>query len=149
MLPNARIIHCRRDAVDTCLSCYSKNFRSGLAFAFDLSELGWFYRSYERLMAHWRNVLPPDRFTEVVYENLVDNLETEARRLVTFCGLEWNDVCLSFHSTRRQVRTLSARQVRQPLYHSSVGRWRRYASHLGPLLDALSISERESPSTRQ
>ncbi len=141
MLPNARIIHCRRDAVDTCLSCYAKNFRSGLGFCFDQRELGRFYRDYEALMAHWRGLLPPERFTEVVYEDIVDDLEGEARRLISFCGMPWNEACLSFHRTRRPVHTVSARQVRQPLYRGSVGRWRGYVSQLRPLLDALGIRD--------
>ena len=137
MLPNARIIHCRRDPLDTCLSCYTKNFRTGLGFTFDLREIGLFYRGYEVLMAHWRSSLPPDRFTEVAYEELVTDVETETRRLLSFCGLKWAPACLDFHNTARQVRTISALQVRQPVYRQSIGRWRQYAQHLGPLLDTL------------
>jgi tetratricopeptide (TPR) repeat protein len=144
MLPNARIIHCRRDPVDTCLSCYTKNFRTGLGFAFDLRELGSFYRGYEALMGHWRASLPPDRFTEVAYEELVTDVEAEARRLLSFCGLAWDPACLEFHNTARQVRTLSAQQVRQPVYRQSIGRWRQYAQHLGPLLDSLGITSASS-----
>jgi tetratricopeptide (TPR) repeat protein len=137
MLPNARIIHCRREAMDTCLSCYTKNLRGGARYSFDLRELGMFYRSYEALMAHWRESLPPERFTEVFYEDVVSDLEAQARRLFSFCGMEWNEACLAFHETRRQVRTISAGQVRRPLYRTSVGRWMPYAKHLGPLLAAL------------
>lgn len=137
MLPNARIIHCRRDPVDTCMSCYIKNFRTGVRYSFDLWELGMFYRGYEALMAHWRERLPPERFTEVRYEDIVSDLEAQARRLLAFCGVEWNDACLAFHRTRRQIRTSSASQVRQPIYRTSVGRWIPYADHLGPLLAAL------------
>jgi tetratricopeptide (TPR) repeat protein len=140
MLPNAHIIHCRRDPVDTCLSCYTKDFRTGLGFSFDLRELGLFYRDYEVLMAHWRAGLPPHRFTEVMYEELVSDVETEARRLLSFCGLEWHPACLDFPHTPRQVRTLSALQVRQPVHRQSIGRWRPYVKHLGPLLDSLGIS---------
>ena len=138
MAPNARIIHCVRDPRDTCLSCYTTLFASGQRFAYDLAELGTYYRGYAALMDHWRARLPPDRFTEVRYEDVVADLEGEARRLVAFCGLEWDDACLDFHTTRRQVRTASANQVRQPLYRRSVGRWERYADHLGPLTAALS-----------
>ena len=88
-------------------------------------------------MAHWRTVLPPDRFTEIDYERLIEDLEGEARRLVDFVGLDWEEACLSFHTTERQVRTASVNQVRKPLFQSSIGRWRRYADHLGPLLAAL------------
>jgi hypothetical protein len=137
MLPNARIIHCRRDPVDTCLSCYARKFSRGQPFAYDLRDLGLYYRAYEALMAHWRDLLPPERFAEVVYEEVVGDLEAQARRLIAFCGLEWDDACLTFHQTRRQVRTASVNQVRQPLYRTSIARWRAYERHLGPLLDAL------------
>jgi tetratricopeptide (TPR) repeat protein len=139
MLPNARIIHCRRDAVDTCLSCYANLFLSDIEFVYDLRELGLYYRCYEALMAHWRALLPSRRFTEVHYEDVIDNLECEARRLIAFCGLEWNEACLSFHATRRAVQTVSCMQVRQPIYRNSVGRWKSYARYLGPLLAALGV----------
>ncbi len=137
MLPNARIIHCRRDAADTCLSCYTRTFRGPVEFAYDLSELGLYYRRYEALMGHWRALLPAECLIEIHYEDLVHHLEPQARRLVAFCGLEWNGACLAFHQTRRQVRTASATQVRQPVYHSSIGRWKAYERYLGPLLAAL------------
>lgn len=137
ILPNARIVHCRRNALDTCLSCYTKPFVGELGFAYDLRELGLYYRHYEMLMAHWRAVLPPERFMEVDYETLVEDLEGQGRRLTDFCGLEWNEACLTFHQTRRHVLTASAAQVREPLYRSSVGRWKSYACYLEPLLCAL------------
>lgn len=138
ILPNARIIHCRRDARDTCLSCYTKKFRGDrLNFTYDLKELGQFYGHYDALMAVWRERLPPDCFTEVIYENLVNDLEGEAQRLIAFCGLDWNEACLTFYQTRRQVRTASLSQVRQPIYQDSIGRWKRYERHLRPLLEAL------------
>jgi hypothetical protein len=136
-LPRARIIHCRRDPVDTCLSCYQRLFLGEQGFTYDLGELGRFYRSYLRLMAHWRQMMPPDRFIEVDYEEVVDDVEGQARRLIDFCGLEWNESCLEFHRNERQVRTASVNQVRQPIYRGSVGRWRRHEAHLGPLLAAL------------
>jgi tetratricopeptide (TPR) repeat protein len=136
-LPNARIVHCRRDPVDTCLSCYTKLFAGWQPFVYDLTELGRFYRAYRELMEHWATLLPPDRYIEVDYESVVDDLEAQARRLVAFCGLEWDDACLAFHRTARQVRTASATQVRRPIYRSSVGRWKPYAEHLTPLLTAL------------
>ncbi|HZB89814.1 MAG TPA: sulfotransferase [Stellaceae bacterium] len=137
MLPEARIVHCRRDAVDTCLSCYSKLFTHGQEFSYDLEELGRFYRGYEALMAHWRQVLPPERFIEIDYEAVVGDLEGEARRLVQFCGLAWDPACLRFHATGRAVRTASVNQVRRPLYASSVGRWKAFRAELAPLLRAL------------
>jgi hypothetical protein len=139
ILPGARIVHCRRDPVDTCLSCYSKLFTGEQAFAYNQTELGEFYRSYESLMAHWRAVLPADRFIEVDYEDVVDDFGTEARRLVAFADLPWDDACLNFHENRRVVRTARVNQVRQPIYRTSKGRWRQYAEHLGPLLASLGI----------
>jgi Flp pilus assembly protein TadD len=137
MLPHARIIHCKRDPADTCLSCYSTHFGGSLRWSYDLEDLGRYYRAYARLMAHWRRVLPEGRMLEVQYEDVVVDLEREARRLVEHCGLEWNDACLAFHKNERPVHTASLAQVRRPLYASSVGRWRGYEEHLGPLFAAL------------
>jgi tetratricopeptide (TPR) repeat protein len=136
-LPGARIIHCRRDPLDICLSCYSKLFNAGQLYSYDLVELGRYYRSYERLMAHWRAVLPEDRFFEIDYEGVVENLEETARRLTAFCGLDWSPRCLQFHETVRTVRTASMSQVRQPLYDSSIGRWQQFSAELAPLLQVL------------
>jgi tetratricopeptide (TPR) repeat protein len=138
-LPNARIIHVRRDPLDTCLSCFSKLFGNDQPFSYDLGELGRYYRGYEMLMEHWRRVLPPGVMLEVQYEQLVADLEGEGRRIVGHCGLEWDAACLSFHDTERQVRTASAVQVRQPIYRSSIGRWRAYEQHLAPLIEALGV----------
>jgi tetratricopeptide (TPR) repeat protein len=139
-LPGARVIHCRRDPVDTCLSCYSKLFTTGQEFSYDMAELGRYYRCYEALMAHWRAVLPAERFIEVAYESVVADLEAEARRLVAFCGLDWDPACLSFHETARPVRSASMNQVRRPLYRSSLRRWEAFRDELGPLLEALGRS---------
>ncbi|MDE2135657.1 MAG: sulfotransferase [Alphaproteobacteria bacterium] len=136
-LPNARIIHLRRDPVDTCFSCYSKLFLSGLNYTYDLGELGRYYKAYEALMAHWRAVLPQNAMLEVQYENLVEHFADEARRVVEFCGVEWDERCLKFYKTERAVRTASEFQVRQPLFKSSIGRWRPYEKWLQPLLEAL------------
>jgi tetratricopeptide (TPR) repeat protein len=144
LFPRARVIHCRRDPLDVCVSCYFQFFK-GLNFAWDLDDLGQYYRDYERLMAHWKAVLPLP-IHEVVYEDLVADLEGVSRRLVEFCGLSWEDSCLKFHENRRAVQTMSKVQVRQPIYTTSVGRWRRYATHLGPLQRALS-SQTHSTST--
>ena len=140
ILPNARIIHARRDPVDTCLSCYTKLFSGEQRFTYDLGELGRFHNDYTRLMTHWRALLPAERFIEIDYEAVVDDLEGQARRLTGFLGLPWDDACLNFQDNRRVVRTASVTQVRQPLYRTSVGRWRPYASHLGPLLAELGIT---------
>jgi tetratricopeptide (TPR) repeat protein len=139
-LPNARIIHARRDPVDTCLSCFSILFEGdGNPYTYDLGELGRFYRGYDSLMAYWRAVLPPGVMIEVQYEEVVDDLETQARQIIAHCGLEWDEACLAFHKTRRPVRTSSVAQVRQPIYQSSVGRWRPYREQLRPLLEELGI----------
>lgn len=137
-LPNARIVHMRRDPVDTCLSCFSLLFGGDQPYAYDLGELGRFYRAYEKLMAHWRQVLPPGFMLEVHYEELVGSFEPQARAIVAHCGLEWHEACLNFHKTERPVHTASAVQVRQPLYRTSIGRWRPPDDVLRPLLDGLS-----------
>lgn len=136
-LPNARIIHTRRDPVDTCLSCYSKLFAAPQAYTYDLGTLGRYWRAYDRLMAHWRAVLPPGVMLEVRYEEVVSDFEGQARRVIAHCGLDWDDACLDFHRTERAVRTASMVQVRQPIYRSSVGRWRPDAATLRPLLEGL------------
>ncbi len=137
ILPNARIVHTLRNPVDTCVSCFSKLFASGLTFSYDLAELGRFYRGYHQLMAHWRSVLPGGAMLDVSYEDVVDNLEEQARRLIDYCGLPWDDRCLSFRESSRPIATASNVQVRQPLYRSSVDRGRRYAAYLQPLLAEL------------
>jgi tetratricopeptide (TPR) repeat protein len=134
ILPNARIIHTMRHPIDTCVSCYSRLFPSGLYFTNDLAELGRYYSRYRELMAHWRSVLPPSAILDVSYEDVVDDLEGQARRLIDYCGLPWDDRCIAFHRTNRTVKTASAVQIRQPLYRSSLQRWRRYEGGLAPLL---------------
>ena len=135
LFPRARVIHCVRDPFDVCLSCYFQDFGS-VNFSCDLQDLGSFYCDYVRLMAHWRKMLPL-AMLDVVYEELVDRPEAVSRQLVSFCGLEWDVRCLTFHENPRPVHTASQVQVRQPVYKSSVGRWRRYAKHLRPLFEAL------------
>lgn len=135
--PNARIIHVRRDPLDTCFSCFSRLFASELPYIYDLGELGRYYRAYEKLMAHWRAALPKGAMLEVQYEEAVADIETFARRLLDYCGLDWDPRCLEFHRQERLVRTSSLVQVRQPIYNSSIGRWRAYEPFLGPLIEAL------------
>jgi tetratricopeptide (TPR) repeat protein len=137
VLPNAKIVHCTRDPVDTCVSCFSKLFADAQVHTYDLGELGRYYKRYERLMTHWRQVLPQGRILDLRYEDVVGDLEGQARRVLAYCGLEWDERCLSFHQTDRPVRTASATQVRRPIYRSAVGRWRVYETELKPLLDAL------------
>jgi tetratricopeptide (TPR) repeat protein len=134
-LPNARIIHVRRDPRDTCFSCYSKLFLNGLNYTYDLGELGRYHRLYESLMAHWRATVPD--MLEVQYEALVGDFEAEAQRIVAYCSVGWDARCLRFHETERAVRTLSQRQVRAPLFSSGIGRWKPYEPWLGPLFEAL------------
>jgi len=137
MLPNAKIIHVMRNPVDTCVSGFSRLFSKGQAHTYDLTELGHYYVGYARLMDHWRKVLPEGAMLEVQYEELVTDHEPQARRLIDYCGLEWDDVCLDFHKTDRSIKTASVTQVRQPIYHTSMERWRHYEEFLDPLFDAL------------
>ncbi|HEX4794037.1 MAG TPA: tetratricopeptide repeat protein [Humisphaera sp.] len=145
ILPNARIIHAVRDPLDTCFSCFSRLFTAGITYAYDLGELGRFYLAYQKLMAHWRSVLPPDAMLDVVYEDVVENLEQQARRLIDYCGLPWDERCLDFHRAQRPVSTSSSVQVRRPLYRSSLQRWRQYEAFLQPLLDEIRLRAAFAP----
>ncbi|MCP4330911.1 MAG: tetratricopeptide repeat protein [Alphaproteobacteria bacterium] len=136
MLPRARVVHCRRDPMDTALSCYLHNFGVGVRFSYDLEKIATYYRHYERVMAHWRKVLPLP-VLDLQYEDLVADPEAQSRRLIEFVGLPWDDACLDFHSGGRPVKTASLWQVRQPVYRSSIGRWRNYEKHLAQLRHAL------------
>jgi tetratricopeptide (TPR) repeat protein len=140
LFPHAQIIHCRRDPRDTCLSCYLQNFGEPHHFTLDLGHLASYYRAYERLMSHWRQVLPVPML-EVLYEALIDDPATWIRRVIAYCGLEWDERCLRFYETERPVQTASMLQVRKPLYRSAVGRWQRYEKHLQPLMQALDAGE--------
>ncbi len=131
--PRATIIHCRRSAVDTALSIHQTHFRPGLAFPTGGAELVAYFRGYRRLIDHWRSVLPADRFIEVDYEELTTAPEPIIRRIIAACGLAWHDACLRPESNPRAVRTPSKWQARQPIYRTSVARWRRYEPWLGSL----------------
>ena len=131
--PRAIIIHCRRAAVDTALSIHQTHFHPGLAFPTGGAELVAYFRSYQRLTDHWRSVLPADRFIEVDYEVLTSEPEPVIRRIIAACGLTWHDACLRPESNPRAVKTASKWQTRQPIYRTSVARWRRYEPWLGPL----------------
>jgi tetratricopeptide (TPR) repeat protein len=143
-LPNAAIIHTVRDPVDTCLSSFSKFFTDEQNHTYNLAELGRYYRHYQALMAHWRRVLPPGRILDVRYEDVVADLEGQARRILAHCGLDWDERCLSFHKTVRPVLTWSTTQVRQPIYTTAVGRWRVYEEFLAPLLAELDVAVAEA-----
>jgi len=142
-LPNARIIHMRRDPLDTCFSCFSKLFAADQPYSYDLGELGRFYRSYQSLMEHWRAILPPGVMLDIDYEEVTANLDMQARRIIRHCGLDWNDACLHYYQINRPVRTASAVQVRQPIYSSSIGRWRSYQHRLRPLMEGLTSVTRD------
>jgi len=136
LFPNARIIHTRRNPLDTCLSCYFQNFSRSHPYSYDLANLGVFYRNYERTMQHWRDTISLPML-EVQYEDMIADQEAGSRRIVEFCGLEWDEQCMDFHKTERYVATASYDQVRQPIYKSSVSRWKNYEEYIGPLIDAL------------
>jgi len=136
LFPEARVIHCRRDAIDTCLSCHFTSFSDDLKFASDLTSLGRYYVEYRRLMDHWFAVLP-GRILDLDYEQVVARTEDSVKLLLEWCDLEFEPACLRFHRTVRGVHTPSRWQVRQPIYSHSVGRWRAYRGHLQPLLAAL------------
>ncbi len=138
ILPGARVIHCRREPMDNCLSIFKLPFETAHTYAHDLTSLGRYYRHYTALMAHWQRVAP-DRMMTVQYEDLVDKLEAQTARIVQFLGLEPDARMLEFYKTERVVKTPSASQVRQPIYRDSVRAWRRYGQALRPLADALEV----------
>jgi tetratricopeptide (TPR) repeat protein len=137
IFPNARIIHCRRNPVDTCFSAYTKLFAGDFGFTYEQRELGAYYRHYHALMAHWRSLLPPRIFMEIDYEALVSESRDETRRLLQFLDLPWNEACVRFFETPRIVNTASFAQVRRPIYRSSVGSSHSLRPHLRPLIEAL------------
>jgi len=132
--PNARIIYMQRDPIDTCLSSYFQYFSPAMNFTMDLSDLAHYCREHQRLMAHWRAVLPPGSILDVPYSELVADQEAWTRKILNFLGLEWDQRCLDFHLTERHVVTASTWQVRQKIYTGSVARWRNYERFIGPLL---------------
>jgi tetratricopeptide (TPR) repeat protein len=136
LFPGARIIHSRRDAIDNCLSCFFTRFNDSHGYNTDLVKLGLYYRQYDRLMRHWNAILP-GRIYECRYEDMVADQEAESRRLIDYLGLPWDDACLRFYEQDRTVSTPSRWQVRQPIYTSSVKRWRKYGAKIQPLIDAL------------
>ena len=147
LFPNARIIHCRRDALDTCVSAYTKLFAGDLDFTYDLSELGAYYREYARLMQYWRTTLPSRVLLEVDYERLVTDPHGEIPQLIQFVGLDWDDRCLSHFEQGRTVITASQYQVRRPIYRTSVGRAAPVRAHIAPLIVALGDLAQVEPDT--
>jgi tetratricopeptide (TPR) repeat protein len=140
LFPSSRIILCRRDLRDVCLSCYFHHFTEGHLYAYELRDCAVRALEIDRLATHWSRMLPLE-ILAIDYEKLVSDLEGESRRLIEFLGLEWEPACLDFHRTERPVLTASAWQVRQPLHQRSIGRWRRYERHLRPLLEVSAESE--------
>jgi hypothetical protein len=133
LLPKARIIHCRRHPIDTCLSMYFTYFKGRIPFISDKADLAFAYRQYARIMEHWSRVLPADRFLEIDYEEFVMDRERVTRQLIAFSGLDWHEACLMPERNERAVNTASLWQARQPVFATSVARWRRYEPWLGAL----------------
>ena len=136
LYPKARIIHCQREPLDTCLSIYFQHFEDAHTYAYDLTDIGYFYRQYRRLMGYWQERLPQQILT-IQYEDLVEDLEHKSRELIEHIGLPWDERCLRFYEDERIVKTASQWQVRQPLYKTSIGRWKNYDAYLGPLKEVL------------
>jgi tetratricopeptide (TPR) repeat protein len=136
LFPKARVIFCQRDPRDLAVSCFFQRFTAPLGFDTDLEDIAYRIRELKRLESHWMRVLPL-RVLSFSYEQLLAAPDSESRRLIEFLGLEWDEKCLEFYRTRRVVRTASWAQVRKPLYGDSVGRWKHYERHLGPLMKAL------------
>ena len=146
MFPSARVIWCRRDPRDVCLSIFSENFAHNQKYSTDLADLAIYYRRHEQLMTSWKAILPNPIY-EVQYKELVLDQEAQSRKLIEFVGLPWEEACLQFHRSERSVQTPSRWQVRQPMYTSSISRWRRYAPWLGPLLKEFGEGEDPRPSS--
>ena len=136
LFPNAKVIHCNRNPLDTCLSCYIHDFTSGHDYSYDLHHLGHYYNQYQRLMKHWRSTIKLP-FLDVQYEDLITDQENMTRKILAFCDLDWDDHCLRFYENKRFVNTLSYDQVRKPIYKSSVERWKFFEPHLEELKKGL------------
>ena len=135
-LPKAKIINLQRYPMDTCYAVYKQLFVDAYPFSYDLKELAKYYAAYHHLMEHWNTVLPGVIHT-IKYEDVVSDLEKETRRLLEYCGLEWQAQCLQFHENKEASTTASTAQIRMPVYQSSVGKWRNYREQLQPVVDIL------------
>jgi len=135
-LPQARIIHLTRNPMDTCYAIYKRLFQDAYPWSYDQQEIALYYSAYSRLMAHWKNVMPGVIF-ELAYEDLVTDLETQTRKLLNHCGLNWDPRCVRFHENQAVSTSASASQVRQPVYQTSINRWKTYEMQLGPMRDKL------------
>src|SRR6185312_16201866 len=139
-LPNARIICLAREPMDACLSLYRQMMPTNnwyYDYIYRLEDTAKSYALHRKVVSHWRETLPADRFMEIRYEDIVGDLKGQARKLIDFCRLDWNDRCLAFHENRAAMTTPSGAQVRQPIYASSIGRWKKYGALLDPLRAAL------------
>ena len=135
LFPDSKIIHCQRNPIDNCLSIYFSQFNSRHPYACNLKNLANYYTDhYVKLMNYWQDVSRVPLYN-ISYEDIVDDQENNSRELIKFCGLDWNDICLDFHKSKRDVATISYDQVRQPIYKHSVERWRKYEKHIQPLLE--------------
>jgi len=139
LFPGARVIHCKRDPLDNCVAIFTQYFNEAHAYATNLADLGYYYRLYERLMHHWAETVEIP-VLDLHYEELVAEPERHIRELIAFCDLSWDERCLRFHETKREVGTFSYDQVRRPIYKTSAGRWRNYAPYLDPLFESLGIA---------
>nr|WP_265571539.1 tetratricopeptide repeat-containing sulfotransferase family protein [Sphingomicrobium nitratireducens] len=137
IFPNAKIVNTMRNPVDTCLSGFTKLFKDDMPHSYDLGELGRYYGKYKQLMDHWNEVLPKGTIHTVQYEEMVADTETQAKALIDYIGLPWQDKCLEFYKSKRPVKTASVAQVRKPIYKGSVERWKKYGDGLQPLVDAI------------
>jgi len=146
-LPEAKVVHCHRDPMDNCFSIYKNFFAGDLWYAYDLTELGEYYRLYRGLMQFWHRLYPGSIF-DLSYERLIDHQEEESRRLLSYCDLTWHQECLAFHRTERPVATASAVQVRRPLYRDSVALWQKFARQLEPLQAVLEEGDRSTTATQ-
>jgi len=143
ILPNAKIIHCFRDPIDNCLSIYQQNFSLGVSYSYDLKEIGLYYLLYRRMMAHWHKLFP-NRIFDIDYQSTVTDTEGSLRELVDYCGLSWDEKCLGKLTADHVIKTASVWQARQPVYQTSLQRWRKYEKHLGELLEVLAPVLEES-----
>ena len=144
LFPRAKIIHCRRHPLDTCISCYFTHFKEAHGFTNDLKVLGLYYRQYERLMSHWHQVLPM-QILKVQYEELVEHQEAMSKKMIAFCELKWDERCLTFYKNKRQVDTASALQVKRKIYKTSIDRWKKYENFLAPLMEGLGYNGQNKP----
>jgi hypothetical protein len=136
MLPNAKVIDARRSPMACCFSGFKQLFAEGQFFSYALEDIGAYYRDYLTLMDHWDRAIP-NFVLRVEHESVVADLEGQVRRMLSYCGLEFEEACLQFYKTERNVRTPSSEQVRQPIYASALEQWRHYESWLEPLKQAL------------